>query len=579
MRVCAAPGINKRKPTMISNRTTLHHLVIGCCLFVSACNSTTDRSRQEKQAPGTDTPRIVNIINFIRLLEPRSAEITEAVLYNTVVEQINIMRAHKLRGTFLLQYDALMDPRYQELMKSLPRDSFEVGAWWEIPQPLVQHAGLKWRGRYPWDWYANVGFATGYTPEEREKLADVYMNDFKKIFGTYPASVGSWFIDAHTLNYLYDKYRISASCNCKDQYGTDGYTLWGGYWGQAYYPSRVNSYMPAQNEQNQLPVPIFRMLGSDPVRQYDQDLTSNGQGVITLEPVYKFGGGDSAWVHWYFGEFVEGVSLEFNYTQTGQENSFTWAAMSKGFNIQMPLLAKLRDENRIRVETLGESARWFREHYKTTPATSATVLNDLGGSDKKTAWFNSRFYRVNMLWERGHLRIRDIHLFDEGFPSFYTKGVATSNACEFSTLPFIDGYLWSSKDEIAGILLKAVADGKEILLEGKDPQFSAQKPGALHVSWPLNNVAGTLVIDMDEKSIRMNLQGDGKTDWYLELLTANEVKLPFAKIGRNRIHCQFEERDYFVSTEKGVFVGAPGDHGFKVLPEGNELVMNLAERK
>ena len=29
--------------------------------------------------------------------------------------------------------------------------------------------------------------------------------------------------------------------------GTDGYTLWGGYWNQAYYPSRLNSYMPAQH--------------------------------------------------------------------------------------------------------------------------------------------------------------------------------------------------------------------------------------------------------------------------------------------------------------------------------------------
>ena len=35
-----------------------------------------------------------------------------------------------------------------------------------------------WRGRFPWDWHADVGFATGYTPEEREKLVDVYMNDF-----------------------------------------------------------------------------------------------------------------------------------------------------------------------------------------------------------------------------------------------------------------------------------------------------------------------------------------------------------------------------------------------------------------
>src|SRR5882757_2212683 len=124
-----------------------------------------------------DHPRIVNIVNFIRLLEPRDPKITEEVLYETVVKQVEMMKKYQLDGTFLLQYDALMDPRYQKLLKGLPANSFELGAWWEIPQPLVEKAGLQWRGRYPWDWRANIGFSTGYTPEEREKLVDVYMND------------------------------------------------------------------------------------------------------------------------------------------------------------------------------------------------------------------------------------------------------------------------------------------------------------------------------------------------------------------------------------------------------------------
>src|SRR6185312_5683045 len=203
--------------------------------------------------------RIVNIINFIRLLEPRDSNITEEVLYQTVVKQVEMMKKYNLGGTFLLQYDALLDPRYQKLLKGLPADKFEIGGWFEIPQPLAVNAGLKWRGDAPWDPRAAVDFATGYTPREREKLVDVYMRYFKRIFGYYPKSVGSWFIDAHTLNYLYKKYGIIASCNCKDQIGTDGYTLWGGYWNQAYYPSLKNAYMPAQNAKNQISVPIFRM--------------------------------------------------------------------------------------------------------------------------------------------------------------------------------------------------------------------------------------------------------------------------------------------------------------------------------
>lgn len=68
----------------------------------------------------------------------------------------------------------------------------------------------------------------------------------------------------------------------------------GGYWNQAYYPSKINSNIPAQHESNEIPVPILSMLGSDPVRQYDQGLGNELQGVITLEPVYPEAGGDSA---------------------------------------------------------------------------------------------------------------------------------------------------------------------------------------------------------------------------------------------------------------------------------------------
>jgi len=522
-------------------------------------------------------PRIVNIVNFIRLIEPRDPEITEEVLFHTVVKQVEVMNKYKLGGTFLLQYDALMDPRYQKLLKSLSRSSFEIGAWWEIPQPMVEKAGLKWRGRYAWDWHADVGFSTGYTPAEREKLADVYMTDFKNIYGYYPKSVGSWFIDAHTLNYLWQKYKIVASSNCKDQYGTDGYTLWGGYWNQAYYPSKINSYMPAQNEKNQIPVPIFRMLGSDPIRQYDNGFGTDRQGVITLEPVYKDAGGDSTWINWYFKEFIGGNAMEFAYVQAGQENSFTWKAMSKGFEYQMKLIARLRNDKKLQVETLAESGRWFKNKYKVTPATSVVVNKDLKGSDRKTVWFNSRYFRMNLLWEKGTLRFRDIHLFNEKFPSVYTANRATSNECSFFTLPLVDGYIWSAPEKTAGLRFKAIVNGKEILLEGRNPVITDSIPGKLHISWPLKSSHGKLVIDMDEKQVTMKITGDNSINWFLDLTTSLKAKLPFKKISPTRIDCSFEGMPYFITAVKGSFSKPENDIVFRVKPLKNLIVLNLAE--
>jgi hypothetical protein len=520
--------------------------------------------------------RLVNIVNFIRLLEPRDPAITEDVLYQTVVNQIDLMKKYHLGGTFLLQYDALLDPRYQKLLKSLPRDTFEIGAWWEIPQPLVEGAGLPWRGRYPWDWRANIGFSTGYTPDEREKLVDVYMRDFKKIFGYYPKSVGSWFIDAHTLGYLYSKYHIVASCNCKDQYGTDGYTLWGGYWNQAYYPSKLNSYMPAQDSGSQIPVPIFRMLGSDPVRQYDNGLGTTRQGVTTLEPVYKDAGGDSTWVDWYFKQFVDGASMGFAYTQAGQENSFTWEAMKKGLEIQLPLISRLRDAHQVTVETLEASGKWFKAHYRLTPPTAVTVTKDLAGSDRKTVWFDSRFYRINLLWENGALRIRDIHLFDEKLPSVYETQRATSNDCSFFTLPFVDGYVWSKPSALAGLQLKAVIDGQEILVKGGDPVVTDSVPGRLRISWPITSFKGTFLVDMDEKQVKMRLISTQKVTWFLDLVTASEATLPFTEVLADSVLCRFEGMTYRVSAPIGSF-STPGNGSvFRISPKINTLVLAFA---
>lgn len=558
-------------------KTTLKPLSLTGFLIVAGISTLCSSGYAQISPANYDNrPKIVNIINFIRLLEPRDPEITEDVLYQTAVKQIELMRKYDLGGTFLLQYDALIDPRYQKLLSVLPADSFEIGAWWEIPQPMAEKAGLLWRGRYPWDWHANIGFTTGYTPDEREKMADVYMNDFKNIFGYYPKSVASWFIDAHTLNYLYEKYHIVASANCKDQYGTDGYTLWGGYWNQAYYPAKVNSYMPAQHANNQIPVPVFRMLGSDPVRQYDSGLGTNGQGVITLEPVYKYGGGDSAWVDWYFKEFVNGESMEFAYVQAGQENSFTWNAMKKGFEIQIPLIASLRDQKLIRVETLAESGNWFRNNYKVTPATSVTVNDDIGTSDLKTVWFNSRFYRVNILWENGTLRIRDIHLFNEEIPSVYETEPTTSNECKFFTLPFVDGFLWSDKQLLAGLRLKVMAGGKETALTGGDPVITNPRKGNLHVVWPLKSIEGTLIIDMNEREIKMALKSEKTIGWFLDFTAADKKELPFINISRSTAECNFEGVDYAVKAARGAFESSLFGSGFKIHPINNQIVLNLS---
>ena len=399
--------------------------------------------------------QIVNIINFIRDIEPRM----EMDLVTPVLEQIRLLKQYNLKGTFLLQYDALIDPVYTDLLKALDPNQFEIGVWFETVQPLVEKAGAVWRGRYPWDWHSHCGFSVGYTRDEREKLIDIFFTEFNEIFDYYPKSFGSWAFDTYTLEYASDKYGLDAACNCKDQWGTDGYTLWGGYYGQAYYPSRLNVFAPSQTEDNQIATPLFRMLGSDPIYQYDCGLDISAglaaaQGVITLEPVYtgkSGGGGEKHWVDWYLSENFNGKCLSFGYTQAGQENSFGWKAMKNGLEYQFKKIAEMQADGLIEAETMGESGRWYKNEYKTTPPSAITALTDWKNTGKKSIWYSCKNYRLNLYSENNELWIRDIHLFRDSYVDRYLNDTCKGNDMVYDNLPIIDGNRFSGNGIRSGI--------------------------------------------------------------------------------------------------------------------------------
>lgn len=531
---------------------------------------------------GTDNqPRIINIVNFIRQTDYR-VEDSDRKLYETVCRQVELVNRYDLPATFLLEYDALINPLYQELLKTKLRNGAEIGAWWELTQPHIEAAGLKWRGEHPWVSHANIAFSTGYTKEERERLVDVYMRKFKDVFGTYPKSVGSWYIDAHTLAYMHDRYGIEASCNCKDQIGTDGYTLWGGYWNQAYYPSRLNAYMPAQTGAGQIPVPVFRMLGSDPIYQYDDGLGNERQGVISLEPVYKHAGMNRKWVDYFFDALTDGPCLAFGYAQAGQENSFTWDNMREGFEMQMPLIDSLRRAGKVRVETLGESGRWFRKRFPLTPATAVTTVSDVRGEGNKTVWYDSRYYRANLLWEKGRFRFRDIHLFDERFKSEYLDTPGTGDRFLFYTLPFVDGFMWSKGGDRAGLsLVRTGSDGHAEELRLDSPEVKERGRSVLEVRGN-DQYGDTFRITLHDDRIEVSSPDAGKdVAWALQLHAAPGTELPFTDVGGKSANAVFRGHSYSVTCSEGRFEkAAEGDsHVLRIIPDNGKITIDCAVRQ
>ncbi len=483
-------------------------------------------------------PQIVNIINFIRDIEPRDPrdpDVVKKVLADTTRNQISLAKKYNLKTTFLLQYDSLTDPVYQEMLKELDPEQFEFGLWHEIVQPQCEKLGIPWTGRFPWDWHCHCGFGVGYTKEERRALLDLSFETFKEIFGYYPRVFGSWFFDSESLRYITRKYGLDACCNCKEQYGTDGYTLWGSYYGQAYYPSSTNIFMPAQTKAEQLDVPLFRMLGSDQVYQFDFGISSDAgadtcQGVITLEPVYTgSGGGTEAWVDWFLRENFNGECLTFGYAQAGQENSFFWDKMKRGLEYQFPLFAKLQAEGKITVEKFGETGRRYKQTYTETPASAITAHSAFDDDDKNSTWYCTKNYRINLYSAAGTIRIRDLHVFNENVADPFENTVCTANDATYETLPVIDGNVFSGNGILSGVYFKK-ADGTDFAFDRMD--FADLGNGHARVTF------GALTFDLTDDAVEITADTDftmenriGKTDSphlpVVENLTATGVTLSY----------------------------------------------------
>lgn len=392
---------------------------------------------------------IVNIYNFIRKAHEEPSRFIQDD-FDTIQKQIQVVRQYGLPATYALKYDALTDERYQKLLLENADPQDEISAWWEITGKLCEKAGVRFRGKVSeeFDERVNSAYSIGYEPEERRRLVDAYMDTFHSVFGRYPRSIGSWVLDTVTLEYAAQKYGITAGATCRDQIGTDGFTLWGGYPNGVYYPSRRNENIPAQATENQLSVPVFRLLGPDPIYNFEQNLRPDLYGMVfTLEPAWLTGR-DMNWVTWMFDNLTKEDALGIGYAQVGQENNFLWENIGPGYIPQLDYLARLAKEGRIRVETMADSGAWFRKKYRLTPPMTWQASRDWDEKhDLCAQWYASPCYRIGFLGEAGHLRVRDCFLYRDEYSSRYLDHAMSNAKSTFDALPLLYPQLWAREGQ------------------------------------------------------------------------------------------------------------------------------------
>ena len=500
--------------------------------------------------------KVVNILFFLRNEELR---IPQLDLFEVFKKQVTLANKYDFPATYLFEYDALIDERYIEYIKKYINGQSEIGGWWEIVKPLCEKADIRWRGRedHNWDWHCYCGFSVGYTNEERKKLLDVYMAEFFNIFGKYPKTLGSWLIDAYTLEYAEKRYGVEASTNCRDQWGTDGYTLWGGYYGPCYYPSKNNAFCPAQTKEEQINIPVFRIWATDYLHQYDYNIdlenktyaNSGMQQCITLEPATpenRYGGSSVSWTDWYIDEVLMKKTLNFGYLVTGQENSFLWEDQQKGLKYQFDKISKMSLEGKIELMTMAETAQQFKKEFEFTPPSVQFIESDYReGFDCKSLWYNSRNYRCNLYFDEDRMWIRDIFLFREEYSERCKGSVCVSNDYCYDNLPFTDGCLWCGNGTRSGLYIFLCCGGKEVPLSVRY-YVNEYIDGAAALLTCKTQDGDIVSILMNEQSVTVSCD---TADIKMRLLYDGNAEVPFKKCEENTIFMEHNSFEYKVEVK------------------------------
>ena len=391
--------------------------------------------------------RYINTVCFVRSYEYYGDYYKEGA--EVLKKHTELYNKYGLPATYLLEYDAMVRDEYRKILKENIGISSEIGLWLEIVGELAYDAEVRWRSERQrnWDHYACPGFIISYSPDEKKKLIDTAMKQFKKYFGEYPKTVGSWLIDSLSMSYMSEKYEVDAFIICREQWGMDGYTLWGGPYYGPYYPSIGNMLCPAQTQENKINTPVFRMYVNDPIYCYyefaKEKINGIDYGLFTQEPTW-LRGQDPNWVEWCMNSVFNKNAAGFLYYQLGQENTFGWSReLAEALEMQCRFTVDNQEKYGYEFCTVGDMGRKFKAEYNGTPDSLRFALTDWAGRGNQSVWFNSGRYRCNVFSDGKRAWIRDLHLFSDYYRDRYLDTHCRTRGAVYDNPPIMDGVRFS----------------------------------------------------------------------------------------------------------------------------------------
>lgn len=333
-------------------------------------------------ATGSDSEnQFVTIVNPIRV-----SKYTKN-LPSSFEAQYQETQKRNLPATWLLTYDVLENSEMVARMGNIDK-SHELGIFLEVTPNFANKAEIEYNSTDSWH-RAHALFLSGYKQEDRKKLIDTVFENFKFIFGYYPRSVGAWWIDSYSLDYMQQKYNIIANLGLADQFATDGYQVWGQYWSTPFIPNKYHAGIPANSLDKKINLVTIEWAPRDPLNGYGLNPANN----YSTQDYFTINLTDD-----YFAKLLDLYSSknlnQFGQVTIGLETDLDPPVYSGNYARWLDI-AKSKN---VKFLTMSDFAQWYLNNYQITPP-QTIITDDLLGSQKKAIWYQSPFYRIGMSYD------------------------------------------------------------------------------------------------------------------------------------------------------------------------------------
>lgn len=398
--------------------------------------------------------------SFITIVNPVRISANSKDPKGSLLAEYEQVKKFSFPATWLFTYDVLKNKDIVELTKSMD-DKQEFGIFLEVSPDFARASSVSYNLRDSWHRAASV-FLSGYIQEDRRKLIDNVFAEFKSKFGSYPKSVGSWWTDAYSLNYLQKKYGVIANLSISDQFSLDEYTVWGSHWSLPYFPSKINAAIPPQDEKDKIPLVMLRWAARDPLNGYKSP-SKYAPALFSVQDYSTAGLNDDYFEKLSMFYAKKAEHNDFGHLTLGLEGDFPPSVYSQEYARRLAVVRRL-NETGIKVLSMKDFAKWYLDSFKNLNPSSVLVSDDILSSKNKSIWFQNPFYRIGMVYdpEAEKIAVRDLRVYNTDLEEPFLKSVNRQNGL-FISLPYVI-------DSVIDPNTEWVLSCGELLLNGRDKE-------------------------------------------------------------------------------------------------------------